>query len=321
MPVVLLQIDPSSISQETHDKLLQAVGDNELWITNDPVNENPDKLSDVVINAGFSLQEEFLSSPSLKWHHQLSAGVDWLLDIPDRENLPFEITNTAGMHAAQVTEHAFAMIFSLSRGFPAFFNNKNRREWKRPDAHSLFSIIGKTMLVVGTGAIGSHIAKVASAHGMHTVGLRRDPSKNNCNFDEIFSVSELDANLPQSDVIVLALPLSPGTHELIGKAQFDLMKSKAIFINVGRGSHVDESALAEALRSEQIHGAGSDTFEVEPLPENSPLWDLDNMIISPHCGGVVHDLIDQSMEYFIKNLQLRDRNLPMSNIVDKKLAY
>ena len=131
----------------------------------------------------------------------------------------------------------------------------------------------------------------------------------------------LDSLLPASDVVVMVLPKTPGTERIMGAPQFARMPGNAIFINVGRGSHVDEAALADTLRERRIHGAGCDTFAVEPLPASSPLWDLDNMIVSPHCSGYATDYLDQALAYFIRNMEKFKTGKPMENLIDKHLGY
>jgi phosphoglycerate dehydrogenase-like enzyme len=251
----------------------------------------------------------------------LSAGIDWLLNIEDRESLPFKITNVSGMHASQMAEHAYAMLFALSRGFIQYIRNQQDRKWDRPDTAHLLDLGGKTMLVVGAGAIGTHVASMARAHGMTVIGIRRNPEKPNPAFDRIHGLNELDQLLPECAVVVLSLPTTPGTENLFSKRQFDLMPRGAILINIGRGSHVDEAALAGALKSGHLHGAGCDAFAIEPLPETSPLWELDNMIISPHCSGTVPDYLDRALAFFIENLRHRAAGRPMINVIDKHLGY
>jgi phosphoglycerate dehydrogenase-like enzyme len=321
MSTILLQIDPERISANTRRNLESAAAGHALWFSESPAAEAPGRLEDVEITAGWRVPEALLYSSRLRWHHQLSAGIDWLMQIEDREALPFEITNVSGMHASQMAEHAFAMLFSLSRGFVHYIRNQPDRKWDRLDTARMMDLGGKTMLVVGAGAIGTHVAAMAKAHGMTVIGIRRNPDKPNVAFDRMHGLDELDNLLPDSSVVVLSLPTTPGTGNLFSKRQFSLMPRNGILINIGRGSHVDEAALAEALQSGHLHGAGCDAFATEPLPETSPLWELDNMIISPHCAGAVHDYLDRALATFIENLRNRAVGRPMINLIDKHLGY
>ncbi len=321
MPVILLQIDPAQLSAETREQIEKAVSGYDLWMSPNPLEEEPDRVTEVVVNVGWNVQDALLDAGSLKWHHQLSAGVDWILDRPDRANLPFVITNASGMHAAQASEQAFAMIFMLSRGFLRFIPNQKRHQWVRPEKDDLVGLSGRTLLVVGAGAIGSHIARLGRAHGMRAVGIRRNPDRGGPDFDAMHGLDALDSLLPESGVVVLVLPKTPGTEGIMGERQFSLMRRDAIFINIGRGSHVDEAALADALRNRRIHGAGCDAFATEPLPATSPLWDLDNMIISPHCSGFATDYLEQALAYFIRNMERFKKGEPMENVIDKNLGY
>lgn len=321
MPTILLQIDPDRISESTRQRLESASTGYALWFSESPADEAPERLDEVEITVGWRIPEAILHSAGLKWHHQLSAGLDWLLQIEDREQLPIEITNVSGMHASQMAEHAFAMLFALSRGFVHFIRNQPDRKWERVENTRMLDLGGKTMLVVGAGAIGTHLAGMARAHGMKVIGIRRNPEKENPAFDRIHGLPELDRLLPECAVVVLALPTTPGTENLFSKRQFTLMPPEGILINIGRGSHVDEAALANALRSGHLHGAGCDAFTTEPLPADSPLWELENMIISPHCAGTVHDYLDRALSIFVENLQRRSAGRPMKNLVDKRLGY
>lgn len=321
MPTILLQIDPARLSAETIAHIENASAGYELWISSNPLEENPARLTEVVVNVGWKVQEALLKAGSLKWHHQLSAGVDWVLELPGRADLPIVITNSSGMHAAQVSEQAWAMVFMLSRGFLRFLPNQKSHQWVRPGKEDLVGLSGGTLLVVGAGAIGSHIARLGRAHGMRPVGIRRNPGRGGADFDAMHGLEALDSLLPESDAVVLVLPKTPGTDRIMGERQFSLMRPNAIFINVGRGSHVDEAALADALKNRRIHGAGCDAFATEPLPAASPLWDLDNMIISPHCSGFATDYLEQALAFFIRNMEHFKAGTPLENTIDKHLGY
>jgi phosphoglycerate dehydrogenase-like enzyme len=321
MPTLLIQLEASRIEPVIRGQIDEAAAGYDVWISHNPAEEAPERLADVEITVGWSVPKELLNSRRLQWHHQLSAGADWLMQVDDRASLPFEITNVSGIHASHMAEHAFAMLFALSRGFIHIIRNQPERKWERADASRLLDLGGKTMLVVGAGAIGTHVAGMARAHGMTVLGIRRNPGKANPAFDRMHGLDELDRLLPECAVVVLALPRTPGTDNLFSKRQFDLMPEQGILINVGRGSHVDEGALAEALKSGRLHGAGCDAFATEPLPASSPLWELDNLIISPHCAGGVHDYLERALGVFIENLKRRADGRPMINVIDKHLGY
>lgn len=321
MPTILLLQNEGVVSNSILGEIKRLAPDYDLWISRDPAEEDPDRIKEVEVSAGGRPPIEILQSPHLKWHHQQSAGVDWLFKIENGQELPFTITNVSGMHAPQITEHVFGMILAFARNMVFYHKNQPNKEWRKPQASDLFRLPGKTMLILGVGAIGSSIARVAKAHEMAVLGIRRRPEKSDSNVDRMGSLFDLDTMLPEADIVVSVLPRSPGTENVIAAGQFALMKPNAIIINVGRGSHIDELAMAEALQSGQIAGAGLDAFAMEPLPENSPLWEMENVIISPHCSGLIDDYVNIALEYFVKNLEQYVKGEPLFNVVDKNLGY
>lgn len=321
MPTILLLLNEDAVASEILAEIRSIAPDYDLWTTKTPAQEDPDRIRDVVISAGGRPPEEVLKAPNLKWHHQQSAGVDWLFRVEDRTSLPFTITNVSGMHAPQITELTFAMILTFARDMLKAHKQKEEKEWSKPRPERLFNLPGKTMLILGVGAIGSNVAKVAKAHGMRVLGIRRQPEKSDPCVDRMGSLEDLNRMLPEADIVVSILPRSPHTENILGAEQFASMKTSSIFINVGRGSHVDEDALIEALSTGSIAGAGLDTFAQEPLPRDSQLWELENVIISPHIGGMTKDYANKSLQYFIRNLKRYLSGEPLFNIVDKKLGY
>ncbi len=321
MSTILLLQNENVVSKKVFDEIKNSAPGYDIWITREPGLEDSGRIQDVEISAGGKPPEELLRSQNLKWHHQQSAGVDWLFKIENRESLPFSITNVSGMHASQITEHVFAMILTFARDMVPFHHNKRQKEWRKPQPEKLFQLPGKTMLIVGLGAIGSYMARVAKAHEMNVLGIRRHPEKTDPNVDRMGTLSSLNEMLPEADIIVSILPRTPGTENIFDREQFDIMKPSSLIFNVGRGTHINEDALAEALKTGSIAGAGLDAFSIEPLPPNSPLWELSNVIISPHCSGLIDDYVNTSLGYFIRNLKRYQKKEPLLNLVDKKLGY
>ncbi|MFC5222688.1 D-2-hydroxyacid dehydrogenase [Bifidobacterium leontopitheci] len=223
--------------------------------------------------------------PNLDWLQTWSAGVDPYL-APGVLPEDTHVTNATGAYGQTVSEHMFAMMWSLMKNLPTYARQQSEHRWH--DLGPALTPDGATVLVIGTGDIGSHFATLCRSVGSHTVGVRRDPTKPAAGFDEIHGFDELDALLPQADVIALAVPASADTYHLIDGRRLTLLKSTAVLINAGRGTAVDLIALARALAEDQLHGAGLDVTEPEPLPADSPLWDEPHCLITPHVAGGNH---------------------------------
>ena len=225
------------------------------------------------------------SYPHLEWLQTWSAGVDAYLRpgvLPEGVRL----TNASGAYGQSVSEHLFAMMWALMKNVPSYARQQRDHRWH--DLGPALTPEGATVLVVGTGDIGSHFACLCRGVGARTVGVRRDPSKPAEGIDDMRGFGELDELLPEADVVALAVPSSPDTRHLIDGRRLTLLKSTCVLLNAGRGDAVDPLALARALAEDQLHGAGLDVTEPEPLPKDSPLWDEPHCLITPHVAGGNH---------------------------------
>jgi phosphoglycerate dehydrogenase-like enzyme len=243
-------------------------------------------------------------APKLKFIQSISAG----LDQYSREALKaagIRLASAQGVNARAVAEHAMSLILAMSRQLHFARDNQARHHWrgmisdigKRED-----ELGGKTLLIVGLGRIGSHLAGLAKAFGMHVIGTKRDPGTGGDNADDVFSNGRLGEVLPLADFVVLTCPLTPQTENLINAQAFSAMKPSAYLINVARGKVVDESALLDALRTGRIAGAGLDCTVDEPLPATSPLWDIPNALITPHTAGETRRYEDNVIDLLLENL-------------------
>lgn len=321
MPTLLIVQDEKKIYPEQLREIRELAQGYDVWCTLDPA-ADPERLATVEISTGFKPQQELILTPGLKWHHAFSAGMDWLFEYDDYENLPMILTNSCGIHGACMSEHTFAMILAFERGFVKFIHNQKNNYWEPYSRGGNIGVIaGKTMLILGVGAIGERIARIAKAHDMQVLGIRRQPERGCPDVDEMHGQDKLDELLPRADYIVSVLPNTPDTRHILGAPQFERMKNEAFVVNIGRGVHIDEAALVEALKANQVRGAGLDTFETEPLPEDSPLWDFDQVIISPHCAGFRPSYTFEARRLFIENLKRYLAGEAMVNVVDKKLGY
>ncbi len=257
----------------------------------------------VVLPALFGLDE-------LRWFHSFSAGVDSPVfkALLDRGIV---LTNSSGASAPSIAQYVLAMMLYRSKPIEAWRESQGRREWTPLPGSDL---TGKTAGIIGTGAIGGEVARLAKAFGMRTIGVRRS-GKPARHIDEMATVRRLRYLLRESDFVVLACPLTKETEGLIGERELRAMKPSATLINVARGRIVDESQLIRALEDGWIAGACLDVFTREPLPETSPLWSLPNVIVTPHNSGVSPLNMERAMAIFIDNLARFVADKPLRNRV------
>ena len=262
----------------------------------------------------------FAQDKTLKWVHVTFAGVDTLSQsLLDSDVL---ITNSSGIHPIPIAEHVFAFILMLTHKMNFTFRNQIlSKKWEiTPQILALSEIHEKTIAIVGMGRIGSRIAKLAKAFDMQVFGVVRNP-RNQESIDKVFTTDQLLEVLPQVDYVVNCLPLTKETHHLFTLDYFKKMKKSAYFINVGRGKTVVEKDLIQALQQKIIAGAGIDVTEEEPLPSSNPLWDLENVIITPHISGLTPYYMDRAIAIFCENLKAYLQKKPLPNLIDKKRGY
>jgi len=285
----------------------------------DDINLVDDLESAEVILGGIS-RDEFRRARNLRWIQATGAGVDGLL-FPELVESDVIITNASGVHPIPIAEHTFALILAITRGLIKSFEGKNRKEWLHNEVF-IDEIYGKTVGIIGYGRIGQGIARLAKGFGMRVIGLKRDPGKKvEVEPDVLLGKDSLDTLLKESDIVVIIVPLTEETYHMIGERELKLMKPTGILINVARGKVIDESALIKALKERWIFSAGLDVFETEPLPPESELWELDNVVITPHIAGLNPHYTDRLLDIFIRNLQAYPDISKMINVVDKRLGY
>jgi phosphoglycerate dehydrogenase-like enzyme len=279
-------------------------------------------LDKIEIAVGFIPWDLFSRMPHLGWVQLWSAGADGLQAHPELKNLPFKLTNTSGIHKQQITEHIFALLLAWNRYLPPVFAARQRHEWLRVGDEQVSVLSGKIMLILGYGAIGEQTARVAQVFGMRVIGIRRrltEPAlEQGVALEPAGKLRDL---LPQADVVVNILPHTQETANLFGRAEFAAMKKTALYVNVGRGATTDEDALIGALKNRTIAGALLDVTKKEPLPPDSPLWDLENLILTSHYGGMHPDYSALALEITLDNLGRYVRGEPLKNLVDKGAGY
>ncbi|MGP1909669.1 D-2-hydroxyacid dehydrogenase [Metabacillus sp. JX24] len=279
-------------------------------------------LSEAEIIAGWKkgMEETCLHESSrLRWVQSWSAGVN-SMPLQALEKKEVILTSANGVHANPISETIFALMLGLTRKIHAYVRNQSEKKWHHENMK--LEIHGKTIGVIGVGAIGQETAKIAKAFGMTVLGVRH--SGKPADFvDEMYTQADLNSILPRCDYVAVTVPLTLETERLFTYEQFKRMKPSAYFINIGRGEVVEEAALIQALEENEIAGAGLDVFEHEPLGVKSPLWEFENVIITPHTSGSTEFYNERLTEnILIPNLKtyLSDR-VPSVNLVDYKKGY
>jgi len=276
---------------------------------------------EIEIVAGWLQPDLLLKLPHLRWYQQLAVGIDWLLQHPEGVERDFILTNASGVHVVPMSELIFAFLLAFGRGLPAAQRAQIQGEWVYPKGNSLFTLAGKTIVLIGVGGIGARAARIAAALGMRVIGARRNPTVPVWDVEKMVGRDQLPDVLPEADFVVLTLPLTGETQHFITKRELQWMKPSAYLINIGRGPVVHEADLVEALQAGTIAGAGLDVFETEPLPKDSPLWKMERVIITAHYASSIPNYYAQVMSIFLDNLRRYQAGEMLRNVVDKKRGY
>jgi phosphoglycerate dehydrogenase-like enzyme len=260
--------------------------------------------ADVVSVSMMWRNELIAKAPKLAFIQSISAGTDQY----DRDALKaagIRVASAQGVNANAVSEHAMALILALARKIHTGRDNQHKKFWRgmiSDIAQREDELGGKTLLIVGLGTIGSRLAQLAKAFGMRVIGTKRDVSKGAGAADEVVAQDQLLKRLPEADIVALTCPLTPQTQGLINAQAFAAMKPSAFLINVARGKVVDEPALIAALTDKRIAAAGIDCTVEEPLPASSPLWTLENALITPHTAGETQRYEENVIDLLVENL-------------------
>lgn len=307
---------PESIDRQTVEAIKKVSDELDVVAPN-----SDDELFEAIVDAdvffGFHGPELFHRAKRLRWIQTTSAGVDAVLDSALIER-KIPISNASGVHAPQVAETAWALTLAIARGLPAYFKQQQEHRWQ---VQPHLDLEGSLAAVVGLGGIGRRYARIAAAMGMRVLAVdNQDPPKPD-GVEAIWKTDGIDELVGLADVIMLSCPLTEETRHLIDAKRLSLMKSRAILINIARGGIIDENALCEALDNGQIAGAGIDVCEQEPLPQESPLWNTPNLIITPHTAGYAPSRCQRLATFFCENLQRFLADQPLVNRVDPAKGY
>jgi phosphoglycerate dehydrogenase-like enzyme len=276
-------------------------------------------------------------TPRLRWVQLYSAGPDPILDQRLFQT-PVIFTTTSGVHAINIAEYVFTVVLAWFHRLPLILEWQQRGQWpSSTERSSLFvaqELRGKTIGIVGYGSIGRHVAHLANAFGMRVLALKRSPDHRDHGYwfpevgdpegnvpDRYYTPEQLSSMLSESDVVLIAVPLTPKTRGLFDRAAFETMKSTAFLVNIARGDICNEAALVRALEEKQIAGAALDVFHQEPLPFDHPLWRLPNVFISPHITGLTPHYDERAALIFEENLRRYLAGETLLNVVDKTQGY
>ena len=275
-------------------------------------------IHDCEILITFKSNKEMLEKATqLKWIQVLSAGVDNMPLDYIRER-GFILTCGRGIHKIHMSEYAIGAMINLARNYHLMFRNQMNGKWNRHVPQG--EIYGSTVGILGLGSIGTEIAKKASFFGMRVIGVK-NTSENADYVEKVYSQDDMCEVFKESDYVINLLPYTTKTHKIINMEYFNLMKDNACFINMGRGSTVNEEDLIQALIEKKIRALVSDVFYEEPLLNDSPLWKMENVILTPHICGVSSKYMDRAVEIIEYNLEAYLNGGKMMNVIDFKRGY
>lgn len=257
-----------------------------------------DKISsaDVIVEHGIT-DELLAEAEAVNWIQTLSSGAD-SYDFERLEELGAILTTVSGVHARPIAEHVFALMLFFERGLSRSRDQQQRNEWNRFATGELGR---ETLGIIGVGSVGGRVAELGSAFGMDIIGLRRHPSRKHPAVDKMVGPERRHELLANSDYVVIACPLTDETRGLIGAKELSSMDTDSVLVNIARGEVVDQEALITQLQTGYIGGAALDVADTEPLPQDSPLWDMSNVVITPHMAGASPGFPERCAEIFTQN--------------------
>lgn len=323
MSIFLIGLVENQLTAEQISEL-KALAPTMSFVYTDDRTHIAEVIADVEIIAGYVPRELTARAEKLKWYQQWGAGADWLANYPEVVEMDFTLTSASGVHAIPISEHIFAFLLGHARLLPAAIREQIDGRWTRDESHikqSVVELAGSTMLLIGVGAIGERVAKLAVAHDMNVIGLRRNPTVAVPDIGQVVGPDQLLDVLPKADFVIVTAPLTAETERMLNQQAFEAMKRSAYVVNIGRGGIIDEQAMITALQSGSISGAGLDVFEQEPLPSDSPLWAMPNVMMTAHYSGLTPSYDKRAFEILRDNLIRYQAGTPLRNVIDKSLGY
>ena len=283
------------------------------------------EIADADLMIGFSLKsEQFNKARRLKWIHSTATAVHALL-VPELVASDVVVTNARDVHGPMVAEHVMGMVWTLARQLHRVRDYQHKHVWAQEtlwnEPPRPRELRGSTMLVLGFGAIGRPVAEIAHGCGMRVIAVREHPQRPSAPAQQVFGFEQLDEALPLADFVVISLPVTDKTTELFNEQRLRKMKRGAYLFNVGRGIQVDSAALIRVIQEGHLAGAGLDVFEQEPLPANSPIWDVPLILVAPHMGSFDDLVWEKQYELYAEELRRYFAGEPLIALVDKHKGY
>lgn len=281
--------------------------------------ELPSSETEIWVTYGEDVTANSLTElPSLKWMSVASAGIE-KMPLDDMASKGIKVTNARGIHKTPMSESILGHILSLYRNLPAIYELNSLKKWDKP--RGARELRGSTAVILGPGAIGAEVARLLKAFGVHVIACNRS-GRDVQEVDETITFAELKQVLPDADILLSLVPSTNETRNMLTEAEFNVIKPGALFMNFGRGDVVDEQVLIDALKSDQLSYAVLDVFAVEPLPSSSELWELDQVVISPHISSHSSFYVERAMEIFSRNLtKWENGETDLENEVDLNAGY
>ncbi|MHA2394159.1 MAG: D-2-hydroxyacid dehydrogenase [Promethearchaeota archaeon] len=309
------------LSDRLKNRIKKAVECVDLVFTTDP-EESLKEIRDSDALFGYLTSEMLEVAQKLKWNQTPMAGLArYLPKLPELIESEIIVTNAAGIYDEEIATHVFALITAFSRDLPTLIRSQDDGVWVDRKNLRIEPLLGKTLGVIGLGGIGTEVAKRGNAFGMRVIATRAHPEKGKPSFvEKMWGIEGLNQLLEESDFTVICTPHTPTTEKMIRRKELKTMKKSSFLINIGRGVSIDLKDLAFSLLSGEISGAGLDVFEEEPLPKDSPLWKMKNVIITPHvaAAGLSSLYEERRVQIFLNNLKNFIEGKDLTNIVDKR---
>ena len=319
MKIVVINKSLKDIHKEKIRKAAAEAGGDLLFVESE--DEIPSGWEDCDIICGFGMGNA-KKNRNLKWLSVPSAGVDYLMKPGVFANEDCLVTNSSGAYGVTIAEHIIGVSLMMMRELDYAYRESLKGNWTSPQPQK--SLKDCRIVVLGTGDIGSCFARRAKAFepksiiGVSRSGISSDPV-----YDSVKKVSELDSLLPYTDLLIMSLPDTPETRDILSRERIALLPEGAYIVNVGRGSAVDEDALCESLESGRLGGAALDVFKTEPLPADSKIWNTKNLLITPHVAGnlTLEHTLNVNVDLFCENLIRYGKGLPLNNLIDRNKGY
>ncbi len=321
MGLLLFGSSPSALDDQDMVRLKQAAGDHTVVVT-----DSRDELNDLSQKAELAVsnvpKEFVVQSPSIRWFHTWHAGAEWTASIPSERRKTLKVTTASGIHGATMSEHTLALIIMAMRGMHQDVRNQQQRIWNDGPMSQYRELGGRTAVIAGAGAIGRHLGRTLNFLGMRCIGVRRsDTGALPSGFERMVPVRELYDVLPEADVCVSILPSTQETRGLFDWSAFARMPSDGVFVNIGRGDAVVEADLVHHLERNPDFIACLDVTSPEPLPPESLLWTMPNVILTPHGAGRSDRYFERAFEQYLENLRRYVAGEKLMNLVDYEAGY